>query len=66
MILVLAGCLVLGVLGCETGESNLHPRIHIEYQTRVNRHNGFDYVVAEGTMSGVVRDGATASKVGLC
>ena len=59
MILVLAGCFVLGVLGCETGESNLHPRVHIEYQTRVNGHNGFDYVVAEGTMSGVVRDGGS-------
>jgi hypothetical protein len=34
----------------------MHPRVHIEYLTRVNENNGFDYVFAEGTMSGTVRD----------
>ncbi len=33
----------------------MHPRVHIEYQTLVNENNGFDYVFAEGTMSGSVR-----------
>ena len=59
MLLTLAGCLALGLLGCEPDVSDAHPRVHVEYQTRVNGNNGFDYVFAEGTMSGIVRDGGS-------
>ena len=59
MFLTLAGCLALGLLGCEPDVSDAHPRVHIEYQTRVNGNNGFDYVFAEGTMSGTVGDGGS-------
>ena len=59
MFLTLAGCLALGLLGCEPNVSDAHPRVHIEYQTRVNGNDGFDYVFAEGTISGTVRDGGS-------
>ena len=59
MFLALAGCLALGLLGCEPGVSDAHPRVHIEYRTGVNGGNGLDYVFAEGTMSGIVRDGGS-------
>jgi hypothetical protein len=59
MSLTLAGCLALGLLGCEPDVSDAHPRVHIEYEARVNGNNGLDYVLAEGTMSGTVRDGGS-------
>jgi len=59
MFLTLAGCLALGLLGCEPDLSDALPRVHIEYQTRVNGNNGSDYVFAEGTMSGPTRDGGS-------
>lgn len=57
MLLILVGCLGLPLLGCETHVSPAHPRIDIEYHHRVNGSSGFDYVYAEGAMSGIVRDG---------
>ncbi len=57
--LTLAGCLALGLLGCEPDVPDDHPRVHIEYQTRVNESDGVNYVFAEGTMSGTVRDGGS-------
>ena len=47
MFLALAGCLALSLLGCEPDVPDAHPRVHVEYQTRVNGTNGFDYVFAE-------------------
>ena len=55
MFLALAGCLAPGLLGCDAAVSGANPRVHIEYHTLVNG-DGFDYVFAEGTMSGIVRD----------
>ncbi len=56
--LTLAGCLALGLLGCEAGVSDAQPRVHIEYQTRVNG-DGLNYVFAEGTLSGTVPHGGS-------
>ena len=59
MILTLAGCLALVLLGCEPGVSEDHPRVHIEYLTRVEGDYGSDYVFAEGTMSGTTQNGGS-------
>jgi hypothetical protein len=59
MFLTLIGCLALGLFGCAPDMSDAQPRVHIEYEVRVNENTGFDYVFAEGTMSGTVRDGGS-------
>ncbi len=58
-LLILTSCLAVGLLGCEPEKADAHPRVHIEYQARVDGNNGFGYVFAEGTMSGTVRDGGS-------
>jgi hypothetical protein len=55
-LLILTGCLALGLLGCEADVSDDQPRVHIEYKTRVIG-DGINYVFAEGTLSGAVQHG---------
>lgn len=52
-----AGCLALAVPACGGDAYEIHPRVHIEYQESVEAGGDLDYVFAEGTLSGTVRDG---------